>query len=241
MSDPIRVLVVDDHVIVRNGLAQLLATTDEFELVGTAGDGRQAVGMVQELRPDVVLMDLSMPDMDGVEATHAITRSMPDTKIVILSSFSEHQRVLAALDAGAEGYVLKHADPEQILAAITAVHRGGAPIDPQVARVLLDVKRGGAAVRGPLTDREEEVLRLVQSGLANKQIGRQLGISERTVKAHLTKIFSTLGVTDRSQAALWSAEQTAETIFRLATGTAASRAARPWAGARTGAGRHNAG
>jgi DNA-binding NarL/FixJ family response regulator len=207
MSDPIRVLVVDDHVIVRNGLAQLLATTDEFELVGTAGDGREAVEVVRSLRPDVVLMDLSMPDMDGVEATQVICRTMPGTKIVILSSFSEHQRVLAALDAGAEGYVLKHADPEQILAAITAVHRGGASIDPQVARVLLDVKRGGAtAARGPLTDREEEVLRLVQSGLANKQIGRQLGISERTVKAHLTKIFSTLGVTDRTQAALWAAE-----------------------------------
>jgi DNA-binding NarL/FixJ family response regulator len=207
MTAPIRVLVVDDHVIVRNGLAQLLATTDEFELVGTAGDGREAVGMVDDLHPDVVLMDLSMPDMDGVEATHAITRRSPGTKIVILSSFSEHQRVLAALDAGAEGYVLKHADPEQILAAITAVFRGGAPIDPQVARVLLDVKRGGATPsRGPLTDREEEVLRLVQAGLANKQIGRQLGISERTVKAHLTKIFSTLGVTDRTQAALWAAE-----------------------------------
>jgi DNA-binding NarL/FixJ family response regulator len=208
MSTPIRVLVVDDHVIVRNGLAQLLATTDEFELVGTAGDGREAVALVDSLRPDVVLMDLSMPEMDGVEATHAITRRHPGTKIVILSSFSEHQRVLAALDAGAEGYVLKHADPEQILSAIDAVHRGGAPIDPQVARVLLDVQRGNVAgpVRSPLTDREEEVLRLVQSGLANKQIGRQLGISERTVKAHLTKIFSTLGVNDRTQAALWAAE-----------------------------------
>lgn len=209
MTTPIRVLVVDDHVIVRNGLAQLLATTDEFELVGTAGDGREAVDLVGSLRPDVVLMDLSMPEMDGVEATHAITRRFPDTKIVILSSFSEHQRVLSALDAGAEGYVLKHADPEQILAAIDAVHRGGAPIDPQVARVLLDVKRTGSSsgtARGPLTDREEEVLRLVQNGLANKQIGRQLGISERTVKAHLTKIFSTLGVTDRTQAALWAAE-----------------------------------
>lgn len=207
MTAPIKVLVVDDHVIVRNGLAQLLATSDEFELVGTAGDGREAVELVGSLRPDVVLMDLSMPEMDGVEATHLISRRFPDTKIVILSSFSEHQRVLSALDAGAEGYVLKHADPEQILAAIDAVHRGGAPIDPQVARVLLDVKRtGGSPARGPLTDREEEVLRLVQSGLANKQIGRQLGISERTVKAHLTKIFSTLGVADRTQAALWAAE-----------------------------------
>ncbi|MFZ4720253.1 MAG: response regulator [Ilumatobacteraceae bacterium] len=208
MTVPIRVLVVDDHVIVRNGLAQLLATSDQFELVGTAGDGRQALGMVESLQPDVVLMDLSMPEMDGVQATSAINRSWPNTKIVILSSFSEHQRVLAALDAGAEGYVLKHADPEQILAAIDAAYRGGAPIDPQVARVLLDVQRGNVAgpARSPLTDREEEVLRLVQSGLANKQIGRQLGISERTVKAHLTKIFSALGVSDRTQAALWAAE-----------------------------------
>ena len=212
MTTPIKVLVVDDHVIVRNGLAQLLATSDEFELVGTAGDGREAIELVGTLGPDVVLMDLSMPEMDGVEATHAISRRFPETKIVILSSFSEHQRVLAALDAGAEGYVLKHADPEQILAAIDAVHRGGAPIDPQVARVLLDVKRTGTApARGPLTDREEEVLRLVQSGLANKQIGRQLGISERTVKAHLTKIFSTLGVADRTQAALWAAQHLSPT------------------------------
>jgi DNA-binding NarL/FixJ family response regulator len=210
VTSPIRVVVVDDHVIVRNGLAQLLATSDEFELVGAAGNGREAVALVDSLHPDVVLMDLSMPEMDGVEATHAICQLAPATKIVILSSFSEHQRVLAALDAGAEGYVLKHADPEQILAAIDAVHRGGAPIDPQVARVLLDVqRRGSATVRGPLTDREEEVLRLVQGGLANKQIGRQLGISERTVKAHLTKIFSTLGVADRTQAALWAAEHLA--------------------------------
>lgn len=206
MTQPIRVLVVDDHVIVRNGLAQLLATTAEFELVGAAGDGREALEMVAALRPDVVLMDLSMPEMDGVEATQRIAAAHPEAKIVILSSFSEHQRVLAALDAGAEGYVLKHADPEQILAAIDAVHRGGAPIDPQVARVLLDVKRNAPTARGVLTDREEEVLRLVQSGLANKQIGRQLGISERTVKAHLTKIFQTLGVADRTQAALWAAE-----------------------------------
>ena len=206
MTQPIKVMVVDDHVIVRNGLAQLLATTDEFELVGAAGDGREALDMLPTLRPDVVLMDLSMPGMDGVEATQRIATEHPGVKIVILSSFSEHQRVLAALDAGAEGYVLKHADPEQILAAIDAVHRGGAPIDPQVARVLLDVKRNAPTARGVLTDREEEVLRLVQSGLANKQIGRQLGISERTVKAHLTKIFQTLGVADRTQAALWAAE-----------------------------------
>jgi DNA-binding NarL/FixJ family response regulator len=170
------------------------------------GDGREAIDAVARLQPDVVLMDLSMPVMDGVEATAVIARTAPDVKIVILSSFSDQQRVIAALDAGADGYVLKHADPEQILAAIEAVHRGGAPIDPQVARVLLDSKRMGSAPRGVLTEREEEVLRLVQAGLANKQIARLLGITERTVKSHLTKVFSTLGVSDRTQAALWAAD-----------------------------------
>jgi DNA-binding NarL/FixJ family response regulator len=150
-----------------------------------------------------------MPVMDGVEATARITRQWPGTKVVVLTSFSEQQRVMAALDAGAEGYVLKHADPEQILAAIEAVQRGGAPIDPQVARVLIDAKRIAVADRHALTDREEEVLRLVHSGLANKQIARRLNISERTVKAHLTKIFHTLGVSDRTQAALWAAQHLA--------------------------------
>ncbi len=206
-ANPIRVLIVDDHLIVRNGLEQLLASADTVLQVGSVGDGREAIDAVARLQPDVVLMDLSMPVMDGVEATALIRRDAPGVKIVILSSFSDQQRVIAALDAGADGYVLKHADPEQILAAIEAVHRGGAPIDPQVARVLLDAKRIGPTVaRGVLTDREEEVLRLVQSGLANKQIARQLGITERTVKSHLTKVFSTLGVTDRTQAALWAAD-----------------------------------
>lgn len=206
MNSPIRVVVVDDHVIVRNGLAQLLATANEVELIGSASDGREAIVVVEELQPDVVLMDLSMPEMDGVEATEVIAERFPNVKVVVLSSFSEHQRVLAALEAGARGYVLKHADPEQIIQAIRAVHVGGAPIDPQVARVLLDVRRSPNASKAALTDREAEVLRLVQSGMANKQIARQLGISERTVKAHLTKTFQTLGVSDRTQAALWAAE-----------------------------------
>jgi DNA-binding NarL/FixJ family response regulator len=201
-----RVLVVDDHLIVRNGLAQLIASSDTVEQVGSVGDGRAAIAAVEELQPDVVLMDLSMPVMDGIEATSIITKRFPQAKIVVLTSFSDQQRVIAALDAGAEGYVLKHADPEQILAAIEAVQRGGAPIDPQVARVLLDAKRGAGTPRGMLTDREEEVLRLVQAGLANKQIARHLGITERTVKSHLTKVFSTLGVSDRTQAALWAAD-----------------------------------
>jgi DNA-binding NarL/FixJ family response regulator len=209
MSSPIRVVVVDDHVIVRNGLAQLLATVDDVELVGSAADGREALTLVEQLLPNVVLMDLSMPEMDGVEATGLITQEYPDVRVVVLSSFSEHQRVLSALEAGARGYVLKHADPEQIIQAIRAVHVGGAPIDPQVARVLLDVRRSPGVAKAALTEREEEVVRLVQAGMANKQIARELGISERTVKAHLTKTFQSLGVSDRTQAALWAVEHLA--------------------------------
>lgn len=206
MTDPIRVLVVDDHVIVRSGLEQLLETVDTMALVGFAADGRQAITAVEDLTPDVVLMDLSMPVMDGVEATGAIKHRWPAVKVVVLTSFSEQQRVLAALEAGADGYVLKHADPDQILAAIQAAHAGGAPIDPKVARVLIEAKKVGSSGRAALTDREVEVLQLVGQGLANKLIARRLGISERTVKAHLTKIFQSLGVTDRTQAALWAAQ-----------------------------------
>lgn len=206
MTDTIRVLIVDDHVIVRNGLEQLLATVADMHLVGFASDGQAAIEAVEQLSPDVVLMDLSMPVMDGVEATAIIKSRSPQTKIVVLTSFSEQQRVLAALEAGADGYVLKHADPEQILQAISAAHAGGAPIDPKVARILIEAKRVGTTNRGALTEREVEVLHLVRSGMPNKLIARRLGISERTVKAHLTKIFQSLGVTDRTQAALWAAQ-----------------------------------
>ena len=201
----VRVAVVDDHVIVRHGLQQLIETRDDMELVGVAANGLEAQDLVTNLKPDVVLMDLSMPVMDGVDATKWIVEHHPSSKVVVLTSFSEQRRVLDALSAGAEGYLLKHSDPEQILAAIWAAHNGGTPIDPKVNRVLLDAKRIGAS-SVEITDREREVLVLVRAGLANKQIARKLGISERTVKAHLTKIFQALGVTDRTQAALWAAE-----------------------------------
>ncbi|MGD9792081.1 MAG: response regulator [Acidimicrobiia bacterium] len=199
----IRVLVVDDHVIVRNGLEQLLATSDEIELVGMAADGAQAVAMAAELLPDVVLMDLSMPVMDGVTATRHIGEKHPDMKVVVLTSFGEQDRIMDALSAGADGYLLKHSDPEQILTAIKAAHSGGSPLDPIAARALLDSRRSRTP-DAELTDREAEVLDLVRQGLANKQIARKLGISERTVKAHLTHVFQRLGVTDRTQAALWA-------------------------------------
>ncbi|MEV0798148.1 response regulator transcription factor [Kribbella sp. NPDC050281] len=199
----IRVLIADDHAIVRTGLSQLIGTADDLELVGAADDGDQAVTMAAELRPDVVLMDLSMPGTDGVAATGRIVAADSSVRVVVLTSFSDQTRILDALQAGAEGYLLKHSEPEVILAGIREVMAGGSPLDPKAARVLLTHRRSpGPEVK--LTGREQEVLRMVGDGLPNKTIARRLGISERTVKAHLTNVYQRLGVTDRTQAALWA-------------------------------------
>jgi DNA-binding NarL/FixJ family response regulator len=199
----IRVLIVDDHAVVRSGLQQLLATTSDIELVCTAANGNEAIERVVELSPHVVLMDLSMPELDGVEATRWIADHHPSSHVLVLTSFSDQTRILDALAAGADGYLLKHTDPDDIADAIRAVHAGGSPLDPKAARTLLESRRQRAQVPD-LTDREREVLLLVREGLANKQIARRLGIAERTVKAHLTNVFQRLGVTDRTQAALWA-------------------------------------
>jgi len=159
--------------------------------------------MAAELRPDVVLMDLSMPGTDGVAATARIVAADSSVRVVVLTSFSDQTRILDALQAGAEGYLLKHSEPEVILAGIREVMAGGSPLDPKAARVLLTHRRSpGPEVK--LTGREQEVLRMVGDGLPNKAIARRLGISERTVKAHLTNVYQRLGVTDRTQAALWA-------------------------------------
>lgn len=203
----ISVLIVDDHAIVRTGLAQLLGTTEDLRLVGEAADGEQAVALAAELRPDVVLMDLSMPGVDGVAATARILAADPEIHVLVLTSFSDQTRILDALHAGAEGYLLKHAEPERILSGIREIVAGGSPLDPKAARVLLTNRRAPRpSVR--LTDREWEVLRMVGDGLPNNTIARRLGITERTVKAHLTSVYHQLGVTDRTQAALWAQRQT---------------------------------
>ena len=206
-SEPrkIRVLIVDDHVVVRSGLEQLLATTDDIEYVGNASNGNEAIEAVERLHPDVVLMDLSMPELDGVEATRRISADHSSSRVLVLTSFSDQSRILDALSAGADGYILKHAEPDDIADAIRAVHAGGSPLDPKAARALVESRRAGRD-SPQLTDREREVLLLVRDGLANKQIARRLGIAERTVKAHLTSVFQRLGVTDRTQAALWASE-----------------------------------
>jgi DNA-binding NarL/FixJ family response regulator len=204
-SGPIRVVIVDDHAVVRSGLEQFLAIADDIDVVATAANGHEALACVEQHRPDVVLMDLSMPELDGVEATRRITETSPASRVLVLTSFSDQTRIMDALGAGADGYLLKHSDPDDIAKAIRVVHDGGAPLDPKAARALLESRRVRSA--GPqLTEREREVLGLVRDGLSNKQIARRLGIAERTVKAHLTSVFQRLGVTDRTQAALWASE-----------------------------------
>jgi len=199
---PIRVVLVDDHAVIRAGLAQLLAGTEDIEVVGQAEDGAQALAVVRELAPDVVLMDLQMPGVDGVTATRNIKAAGLDSDVLVLTSYSDSERIVGALDAGAVGYLLKDADPDDVLAGIRSVSRGESPIHPRAARALLGVRSGAPQVQ--LTSRETEVLGLVREGLANKQIARRLDISERTVKAHLTSAFARIGVADRTQAALWA-------------------------------------
>ena len=196
----ISVLIADDHAIVRSGLQELLGNYEDISVIATASDGAEAVEKSQRLRPDVVLMDLDMPVMDGTAATERIASS---TNVVVLTTFSDRERIMSALDAGAIGYLLKDAEPDQIVEGIRAAAKEGSPLDPRAARTLLRAR----AERTPLeqlTDREQEVLGLLAAGLSNRQIGRRLGIAEKTVKAHLSNVFRTIGAQDRTQAALWA-------------------------------------
>jgi DNA-binding NarL/FixJ family response regulator len=198
----IRILLADDHGVVRDGLARLLGSVPDIEVVAAAADGNQAVELAREHHPDVVLMDLRMPGMDGSEATRRLLESDPAMHVVILTSFSERDEILGALDAGAIGYLLKDAEPDELIRGVRAAAQGDSPLDPKAARTLLGSRSTGQS--HPLTDREQEVLTLVARGLPNKLIARELGISEKTVKAHLTTIFQRIGVTDRVQAAMWA-------------------------------------
>lgn len=200
----VRVLLADDHAVVRAGLAQLFGTTHDIEVVGAAVDGADAVSLTLELQPDVVLMDLSMPGVDGTEATRQITASGAPTRVIALTSFSDRDRIMETFDAGAVGYLLKDAAPEDIIKAVRQAADGQSPVDPKVAQVLLGSRLRTSKPAFGLTAREHEVLGLLSEGCANKHIARRLGITEATVKAHLTSVFQTIGVTDRTQAALWA-------------------------------------
>jgi len=200
----IRVLLAEDHGLVRAGLERLLATADDVEVVGSAADGAEAVELAAETRPDVVLMDLSMPNVDGIEATRQIVAAGGEAQVVVLTSVTDRERILAALDAGAIGYLLKDAEPDELIGGIRSAARGESPLSPKAARALVTARAEGE--RAELSPREREVLRCVAEGKPNKLIARDLGISEKTVKTHLTRVFQRIGVTDRTQAALWAKE-----------------------------------
>jgi len=204
VAEPIRVLLVDDHAVVREGLRAFLELQDGIEVAGEASDGQEGVAAAERLRPDVVLMDLVMPRLDGVGAMRELRRRLPGVRVIVLTSFTDDQKLLPAVQAGAAGYLLKNAQPQELARAVRAAHAGEAVIDPQVAARLLDsvARPAGDTPEDPLTRREHEVLELIAHGLSNKRIARELGIAEKTVKTHVGHVLAKLGVTDRTQAAL---------------------------------------
>jgi len=199
----IRVVIVDDHGVVRDGLARLIDALDDMTVVGTAADGAEAIDVCVREQPDVALMDIEMPKVDGIEATRAIRRDAPSVAVLVLTSFSDRARILGALEAGACGYLLKDVDADQVAEGVRAAARGESPLDPRAATTVLSARSAPNPVGG-LSPREREVLGLLVEGLPNKLIARRLGISEKTVKTHLTNVFRAIGVTDRTQAALWA-------------------------------------
>jgi DNA-binding NarL/FixJ family response regulator len=199
----IRVLVAEDHAVVRSGLLQLLGDVENVEVLGAATGGEEAVRLAAEHHPDVVLMDLEMPGLDGIQATRQIRAADSDVNVVVLTAFSDRRRILDAIDAGAVGYLLKDAEPDELVRGLEAAARGESPLAPQAAQALVAARAEQQSVP-ELTPREREVLALLADGLPNKLIARRLEISEKTVKAHLTNIFHRIGVTDRTQAALWA-------------------------------------
>jgi DNA-binding NarL/FixJ family response regulator len=207
-SEPIRVLIVDDHEVVRRGLRGFLELQDDMEVVGEASDGAIAISLADSLEPDVVLMDLMMPNVDGLTAIASIRQSHPTTDIVAVTSFIEEDKVTAALEAGASGYLLKDASADEVADAIRAAFAGEVHLDPQVARVLAQRMRArrDEVPTEALTPREMEVLQLLARGAANKAIAADLSITERTARTHVSNILGKLGLASRTQAALWAVE-----------------------------------
>jgi DNA-binding NarL/FixJ family response regulator len=214
-AETIRVLVVDDHEVVRRGLLAFLGSEADIEVVGEAGGGAQALDLLAEMeseghRPDVIVMDLQMAPVDGIESTRQIRALYGDVKVVALTSFAEEERVHAALEAGAAGYILKDSDADDVAAAVRAAHRGEVQIDALVARRLMSSLHHPADTHHPaseLTSRELDVLRLVAAGKPNKQIAAELSISERTARTHVSRILRKLRLSSRTQAALWAVRE----------------------------------
>lgn len=210
MADhPIRVLLVDDHQVVRRGLRTFLAVQDDIEVVGEAADGDEGVAHAEELRPDVVLMDVKMPGSDGIEALRRLRELANPARVLVVTSFIEQRTVVPALRAGAAGYVYKDIDPEALAGAIRSVHAGHVLLEPEVAGALLAGDGSGSGPAAPgrtgtLTEREREVLALIADGRSNREIARALVLSEKTVKTHVSNILMKLDLADRTQAALWA-------------------------------------
>ena len=207
MTEKIKLLLVDDHTVVRLGLKSYFATTPDIEVIGEAGNGAEAITRVQQLQPDVVLMDLLMPGMDGVEATRQIKAILPSTEIIVLTSYHEDENIFPAIRAGALSYLLKDIDPDDLSGAIRRAARKEAVLNPHVAARLMQEVRGGRRAEeynplNELTDREMEVLQEIASGKSNADIAATLFISEKTVKTHITNILSKLHLSDRTQAAV---------------------------------------
>src|SRR5580700_8436739 len=206
MADAITILVVDDHAVVREGLRTFLGLQDGFEIVGEAADGEEAVEQAEQLDPDVILMDLVMPNRDGVSAMQVLKERASRSRVIVLTSFLEDDRLLPALEAGAAGYLLKNSQPAELARAVRAAHAGEAIIDPTVAarlvRALSERPAAAAGALEGLTRRERDVLNLIAHGRSNKRIALELGISEKTVKTHVGHVLGKLGVTDRTQAAV---------------------------------------
>ena len=202
MADVISVVIADDHPFVRHGLRTYLDTLDDLEVAGEAADGAEAVELAVRLLPDVVLMDLVMPELDGVEATRKIREASPATKVIVLTSFDADEQVFPAIKAGAAGYLLKDVRPAELADAVRKASRGEALLAPSVAAKLMQEVAGDRSPAAGLTERELEVLRLIARGLSNKMIARELVVSEKTVKTHVGHVLAKLGVADRTQAAV---------------------------------------
>jgi len=203
----IRLLIADDHTIVRKGLKVLLATEPDMQVVGEADNGVEAIEKASALKPDVILMDLVMPKMDGIEATRTITASLPGARILVLTSFAADDKVFPAVKAGALGYLLKDSSPEELLEAIRKVHRGEPSLEPSIARKVLQELSNpgqGKPTTDPLTEREMEVLRLIAQGMSNKEIAAAIFVAEWTVRSHVSNILAKLQLASRTQAALYA-------------------------------------
>ncbi len=207
-SQRIRVLIVDDHAVVRQGLRTFLDMLPDIQIVGEAASGRESLEAVAKSKPDVVLMDLMMPEMDGVEATRRIRADYPETRVIVLTSFAEEDKIFPAIRAGAAAYLLKDVKPAELAETIRAVARGESRLAPDITRTLLSNiaagEPGQKSAREPLTEREAEVLRSLARGLSNKEIAAELFIAEKTVKTHISNILAKLGFADRTQAAVYA-------------------------------------